>query len=300
MNLTSRHLKTIFPSLSAAKADVYAPFLRAAMVEGRITTRPRAVAFLAELGHESNELKNLREIWGPTPAQRRYDVRTDLGNTPERDGDGEKYKGRGGLQRTGRDNYLRAQEELGLPLVDHPELLEKPEHAFRSDTLFWNDKKLNQLADKLTLKADGKDLAQFDRITKIINGGYNGRVDRQVRYLEIRDALPDELFDLVPPVVPPAAAPIVPDVPTSAPEAEGDDFLQKISANETAQQIGRTAAQKTANRLGTPIGIFLSALLAGNKWAWLVVIGAAVFIYFERRAIARNARRLYQKVRSIL
>lgn len=53
----------------------------------------RVVAFLPQLMHESGSFQYDREIWGPTPAQERYDTRTDLGNTPAKDGDGYKTVG---------------------------------------------------------------------------------------------------------------------------------------------------------------------------------------------------------------
>src|SRR5690606_6017794 len=64
----------------------------------------RIVHYLAQLMHESGRFRYDREVWGPTPAQERYDTRTDLGNTPERDGDGYKNRGRGPIQLTGGYN----------------------------------------------------------------------------------------------------------------------------------------------------------------------------------------------------
>ena len=48
----------------------------------------RLAAFISQVGHESMGFVYDAEVWGPTPAQKRYDTRTDLGNTPEADGDG--------------------------------------------------------------------------------------------------------------------------------------------------------------------------------------------------------------------
>jgi putative chitinase len=294
--LSAEQLHQLFPGLDRKKCREYAPHFSAAAAEAKINTRARLCAFVAQLGHESQDLKFLREIWGNTPAQVRYDVRVDLGNTPDRDGDGKKYMGRGGLQRTGKANYRRAQEALGLPLLDHPELLEKPENAFRSDALYWTDNNLNRLADKLTLRGDAADLKQLDKITKAINGGYNGRVDRQRRYLVAIATLPEELFV---PETPPSAfdkiPPPLPEIPPSNDEpksAAENVLLQKLSANASAKAAGLSMGRKLLTRLAGPFSLLLAALEAGNLYAWLGVIvliaGVGVLIYFERKPIARG------------
>ncbi|MEE5057164.1 glycoside hydrolase family 19 protein [Pseudomonas alliivorans] len=95
-----------------------------------------------------------------------------LGNTPEADGDGSKYRGRGLIQITGRANYAECGEALGLDLIHHPELIEQPEHAAMPAAWYWGSRGLNSLADK----------GDFIQITRRINGGTNGLADRQALY----------------------------------------------------------------------------------------------------------------------
>lgn len=136
------------------------------MAEFDINTPARQAAFLAQVGHESGGLHWLVEIWGPTDSQRRYEVRQDLGNNQP--GDGMRFKGRGLIQITGRDNYQRVGDALGVDLISHPELLGQSPLAERSAAWFWQAHGLNALADA----------GSFETITKRINGGLNGYPNR--------------------------------------------------------------------------------------------------------------------------
>lgn len=152
------------------RAITFLPFVEAAMAEFWINTAARQAAFLAQVGHESGGLHWLVEIWGPTPAQTNYEMRLDLGNTQE--GDGYKYRGRGLIQITGRDNYADAGAALGADLIGNPELLGEPELAARSAAWFWQSHGLNEMAD----------VEAFMQITRRINGGTNGYEDRLARF----------------------------------------------------------------------------------------------------------------------
>lgn len=95
---------------SAALAERYAaPLADACRVFG-IDTPQRQAAFLAQIAHESGSFRYVREIWGPTAAQQRYEGRADLGNTEP--GDGKRYLGRGLIQLTGRANARQARDAL--------------------------------------------------------------------------------------------------------------------------------------------------------------------------------------------
>ena len=169
MSITRQQLLQILPNAGPV-AGVFVPLLNTAMVRYQIIGQKRIAAFIAQIGHESGQLKYVKEIWGPTAAQAKYEGRKDLGNIVA--GDGSKYRGRGLIQITGRANYMACGEGLGLDLIKQPELLEKPQHACMSAAWFWATRGLNTLADA----------GQFDKITRRINGGQNGAADRQALY----------------------------------------------------------------------------------------------------------------------
>ncbi|AOA04632.1 glycoside hydrolase family 19 protein [Pseudomonas sp. TMW 2.1634] len=169
MPITAQQLLLILPNAGQV-AGVFVPVLNTAMNRYQIVGTRRVAAFIAQIGHESGQLKYVKEIWGPTAAQAKYEGRKDLGNTVA--GDGPKYRGRGLIQITGRANYMACGEGLGLDLIKQPELLEKPQHACMSAAWFWATRGLNALADA----------GQFERITRRINGGQNGAADRQALY----------------------------------------------------------------------------------------------------------------------
>lgn len=175
--LSLEELREIMPKLPLDKATAYLPFIQQALEEFEINNQLRISAFMAQLAHESVQLRYMQEIWGPTPAQIKYEGRKDLGNTEP--GDGYRFAGRGPIQLTGRNNYKEFGKDLGLDLVGNPELAAQPEVGFRIAGLFWKKKGLNALAD-------AKD---FLKITKKINGGTNGLADREKYYEKALEVL---------------------------------------------------------------------------------------------------------------
>jgi len=175
--LTGQQLQSIMPSIPTARREALLPFLQAAMTEFAIETPARIAAFVAQLAHESGQFRFMEEIWGPTPAQQRYEplstLAATLGNTET--GDGKRFKGRGPIQITGRANYRRFGDLLGIDLVSDPARAAHPELAFRVAGLFWSKKGLSELADRATDEA-------FREITRRINGGFNGLDDRRNFY----------------------------------------------------------------------------------------------------------------------
>lgn len=180
MALSIQLLQQILPN-AGPKAGVFAPVLNAAMGRFGIVTPVRQAAFIAQIGHESGQLRYVREL-GSNAYLAKYDtgkLAARLGNTPAADGDGQKYRGRGLIQITGLDNYLRCGEALGLDLVNHPELLEHPQHAAASAAWYWQKEGLNTLADR----------GAFETITRRINGGLNGQAERLVLWARARKVL---------------------------------------------------------------------------------------------------------------
>ena len=199
LRLTEARLRALMP-LCLAPADWVGP-LTSAMTRFEINTPARIAAFLAQAAHESNQLrwlverldyspKRLMAIWPrrfPTLEQAEtyahsperlanFVYANRLGNGDAASGDGWRYRGRGIFQITGRGNYRRVGEALGLPLEAEPQLLEQPEHAALSAAQFWHARGLNELADD---RGDDNDLTDFERICLLVSGGRIGLTARK-------------------------------------------------------------------------------------------------------------------------
>ena len=179
--ITDSQLQQFMPTLAAAKRQMMLPFLNHAMDMFEINSPMREAAFLAQIAHESGELKFFEEIWGPTAAQRRYEPPSDLakrlGNTQK--GDGRRYKGRGPIQITGRFNYRKYGQLLNLDLEGNPDLAATTQIGFETAGQYWKMNGLNELAD----------IPDFTAITKKINGGLNGLADREKYFARAKQAL---------------------------------------------------------------------------------------------------------------
>lgn len=146
----------------------------------------RVAQLLAQLLHESGNFKYDREIWGPTPAQERYDTRVDLGNTKAKDGDGKKNAGRGPIQVTGAYNigkfydWLKLQGFIPPDIRANPDLINTDPWEGLSAIWYWaignpTGRSLNRFADE----------GDIEQITKKINGGLNGFPDRLEKYTKV-------------------------------------------------------------------------------------------------------------------
>lgn len=202
--MTPAQLLKIMPD-AGRQADVFAAPLTDAMQRFNITGPARQASFLAQIAHESSQLNRMSEnlnyrtferlnaVWPkrfPTPqstvgyignapalANKVYGGR--MGNGPEASGDGYRFRGRGLLQITGKDNYLACGAKIGYDLVAHPEFLDSPMLAALSAAWFWSANGLNELADK------GDQTA----VTKRINGGVHGLAQRLAMFELARKVL---------------------------------------------------------------------------------------------------------------
>ena len=159
-----------------------------------ITTVERVAAFLAQCGHESADFTVLKENlnysaeglskvfpkrfpslavaqpYNRQPEKIANKIYADrMGNGPEASGDGYKYRGRGAIQLTGKENYSKFAASLGMDLTAAVAYCETLEGAIESACWFWTTNKLNALADATDIVA----------LTKRINGGTIGLEDRK-------------------------------------------------------------------------------------------------------------------------
>lgn len=193
---TPEILAACLPEASSDNVALYAESLNNACEEFSITTIFRSAAFIAQVGHESGSLKYVKEnlnysdvglrkifpkyfteseakSYARNPeaiANRVYASR--MGNGDENSGDGWTFRGRGLIQLTGYENYMKCAKALGIDESFDPQYFETPEGAARSAGWFWKFKALNPLADSGDMK----------EITRRINGGFHGLEDRMLKY----------------------------------------------------------------------------------------------------------------------
>lgn len=180
--LTEAQLLQILPNARPV-AGVFLTALNVTLPRWEIDNPKRVAAFIAQVGHESGQFRYVREL-GSDRYLARYDTGSlarRLGNTPQADGDGQLYCGRGLIQVTGRNNYQACSRALfgDERLLAQPQLLEQPRWACESAAWFWHSRGLNALADR----------GEFNRITRHINGGLNGLEDRLVLWARAREVL---------------------------------------------------------------------------------------------------------------
>lgn len=161
--VSTQLIQAMFPvGHSSGRLEKHIPFINPALEWGKINTPMDTCAFFAQDAAESSEYQFLQEL----ASGDEYDTRTDLGNTPEVDGDGAFFKGEGPIQITGRNALRDCGLALGIDLVQNPTLLQLPQYATMSAVWFWTKYKFG-------LQAASR-VGWFRLTTRIVNGGYNG------------------------------------------------------------------------------------------------------------------------------
>lgn len=183
-------------------ADKWVNALNETCEEFAIDTPFRIAGFLSQTAHESAGFKfvsenlnystaSLMRVWPqrfPTvEIAQRYAMNPEkianrayadrMGNRDEASGDGWKYRGRGLIQLTGKNNYVAYSMACDNEALQHPNIVVEPKYAAESAGWFWNVNKLNTLADAQDVVG----------MTKRINGGINGLDDRQIKYAQVME-----------------------------------------------------------------------------------------------------------------
>lgn len=162
-DLTLTQLRTAIPGARLADVQKFLKPINDTMRKYLITTPLRQAHFLCQIAWESGQLRYTEEIASGAA----YDTGAKakaLGNTPQADGDGQRYKGRGLIQITGRANYKKYGAYIGKDMENMAEknwlLLKEPTFAADSAGWFWFTHGLNAKADR----------DEHTNITKVING----------------------------------------------------------------------------------------------------------------------------------
>lgn len=204
LTLTAQKLDAVFTRSHHESVLTYLAFvLNNTLPKYSIDTKLRIAAFVSQCAHESAEFTLLSENLNysaarllqvfknrvsPAVAQRiagrpeaigNYVYANRNGNGPELSGDGYRYRGRGAIQITGRNNYAEAGKAIGLDLIVHPEILETLPGAIQSACAYWIQNNLNIYADR----------GDLNTLTKKINGGLNGLEDRKHYYQRTLEVL---------------------------------------------------------------------------------------------------------------
>lgn len=266
-----------------------------------LDTPARFCAWIAQIAHESGGLKlreenlnykaaRLMKVWPrrfPTLAKAEQyahnpeklanytysdefrDDAHDLGNTQP--GDGWRFRGRGLIQITGRSEYARVGELIGVNLVESPDLAMEGNTAVKIAAHLFVDKGCCQLADR----------GKFKAITKKINGGYNGLDDRIAYHVAAKRIFKELPVKGAPPPPAPAQPPA-----SMVQSTEGNVavVIGGISAQQAGTEMANAMAKSNAD------GVFsvaeLVTNLASSGWFWTTTLMAAgaLYIWLRRRA----------------
>jgi putative chitinase len=228
----SQTMREIAPTFSGAPAASQAKIiteagavLAATLNSYDITDRLRIAHFLGQTCEESAGYRTTEEF----ASGKEYEGRRDLGNTQK--GDGQRYKGRGLLQLTGRANYADYGSALGVDLVNNPTLAAQPALSLKIACEYWKRHNINSDCDRDDVQA----------VTRKVNGGLNGLSERIMFTQRAKTAVARlqavQLSGAAPPTsAAPAAAAGSPTAPGAAP-AETRPVLARGSQGDAVVQL---------------------------------------------------------------
>lgn len=176
MMINQSQLLRAVPKLCKSRIDEFVASFNQWAVSMGVDTPLRVCHYLAQVFHESGALRYVEEIASGAA----YDTgakAVKLGNTPEKDGDGQRYKGRGFIQLTGKANYSNFMKSdcCTEDVVTHPEKVSEFPLNQVASLWFWERNGLSAIADS----DNGQNTDEVcKRITRRVNGGYNGLADR--------------------------------------------------------------------------------------------------------------------------
>ena len=197
----------IAAGVQPTQAKQFAPHIEAACQRFEIKTLSQRAAFIAQAMHESRNFTRLEESTYYSTPERIHAVFDRLravplgtlaaayvkkpqalanlayaninGNGDESSGDGWRYRGRGLFQLTGRANYMAAGDAAGRPYKEQPELVAQPLDAAMTAGWFWSTSRLNSVLDR----------GGVDQVSKRVNGGFNGMVERRELYRRVLESM---------------------------------------------------------------------------------------------------------------
>ncbi len=197
--ITAKQLDDIMPAVGIATVQGFVGPINKALVKFGINNEYRVAAFIAQIGHESGEftatkenlnysataLRRVFRKYFPTDALANAYARKPqaianrvyanrMGNGGEASGDGYRYRGRGLIQLTGKNNYTAFAMAMKMSLEEAVAYLETTEGAVFSAGWYWFKNGLNSLADRGPVG--------FKDVTQAINGGQNGAAHRELLY----------------------------------------------------------------------------------------------------------------------
>jgi len=181
MTITQAQLLRAVPNLYKMRLDEFVASFNMWAIHFGINSPKRVCHYLAQCFHESGNLRYVEEIASGAA----YDTGSKaiaLGNTPEKDGDGQMYKGRCFIQLTGRRNYekFNSSDFCTEDVIKHPEKVSKYPLNQVASMWFWQTNGLNEIADRDDGGSAGEDICKD--ISRRVNGGYNGLANRLYLY----------------------------------------------------------------------------------------------------------------------